>query len=200
MQCPACNHVDHEAAFGKPAKCPRCGAFYDKAVIARARKAEALYQAAEREERKRKVEAVAGPAKQAASLGRSVFLTFISSKLFGRAVLVVAVLGIIVFLVARPASGPAAPTAKAGQPNEYAVIRVGQRAVESRLKDAESAKFRNQFVGKSGIPCGEVNARNGFGGYNGFKRYIASGGGVSVIEGEIPSDQFEETWQRFCAR
>lgn len=200
MQCPACNHVDDDAAFGKPAQCPRCGAFYDKAVIARARKAEALYQAAEREERKRKLEAVAGPAKQAASLGSSVLLTFISSKFFGRAVLVVAGLGVIVLLVTRPTSGPAALPAKAEQPNEYAVIRVGQRAVESRLKDAESAKFRNQFVGKTGIPCGEVNARNGFGGYNGFKRYIASGGGVSVIEGEIPDDQFEATWQRFCAR
>lgn len=200
MQCPACNHVDDEDAFGKPAKCPRCGAFYEKAVIARARKAEALYQAAEREQRKRKVEAVAGPVKQAASLGSSVFLTFISSKFFGRAVLVVAGLCVIALLVTRPASGPVAIPAKAEQPNEYAVIRVGQRAVESRLKDSESAKFRNQFVGKSGIPCGEVNARNGFGGYNGFKRYIASGGGVSVIEGEIPDDQFEATWQRFCAR
>lgn len=200
MQCPACGHVDNEVAFGKPAKCPSCGAFYDKAVIARARKAEALYQAAQREERKRKLEAVAGPAKQAASMSRSVFLSFISSQFFGRAVLVVAVLGMVVLLVARPASGPAALPAKAEQPSEYAVIRVGQRAVESRLKDTDSAKFRNQFVGKSGVPCGEVNARNGFGGYNGFKRYIASGGGVSVIEGEIPDDQFEATWQRFCAK
>lgn len=200
MQCPACNHVDDDAAFGNPAKCPRCGAFYEKAVIARARKAEALYQAAEREERKRKVEVVAGPAKQAASLGRSVFLTFISSKFFGRVVLVVAGLGVIVLLVARPASGPAALPAKTEQPNEYAVIRVGQRAVESRLKDAEAAKFRNQFVGKSGVPCGEVNAKNGFGAYNGFKRYMASGGGISVIEGEIPDEQFEASWQRLCAR
>lgn len=200
MQCPACGHVDNEVAFGKPAKCPSCGAFYDKAIVARARKAEALYQAAEREERKRKVEAVARPAKQAASMSWAVFLAFISSQFFGRAVLLVAVLGVIVLLVARPSSGPSALPAKAEQPNEYAVIRVGQRAVESRLKDAESAKFRNQFVGKSGIPCGEVNARNGFGGYNGFKRYIASGGGVSVIEGEIPDEQFEASWHRLCAR
>lgn len=200
MQCPACNHVDDDAAFGKPAKCPRCGAFYEKAVIARARKAESLHQAAEREERKRRAEAVARPAKQAASMSKSVILAFISSQFFGRAVLVVAVLGVIVLLVARPASGPVALPAKAEQPNEYAVIRVGQRAVESRLKDADSAKFRNQFVGKSGVPCGEVNSKNSFGAYNGFKRYIASGGGISVIEGEIPDEQFEASWQRLCAR
>lgn len=200
MQCPACNHVDDEAAFGSPAKCPRCDAFYDKAVVARARKAEVLYQAAEREERKRKVEAVARPARQAASMSGAVFVAFLRSQFFARAVLVVAVLGAVVLLVTRPAQGPAALPAKTDQPSEYAVIRVGQRAVESRLKDADSAKFRNQFVGKSGVPCGEVNARNGFGGYNGFKRYIASGGGVSVIEGEVPDDQFEASWQRLCAR
>jgi len=192
--------VDDEAAFGSPAKCPRCDAFYDKAVVARARKAEVLYQAAEREERKRKVEAVARPARQAASMSGAVFVAFLRSQFFARAVLVVAVLGAVVLLVTRPAQGPADLPAKADQPSEYAVIRVGQRAVESRLKDADSAKFRNQFVGKSGVPCGEVNARNGFGGYNGFKRYIASGGGVSVIEGEIPDDQFEASWKRLCAR
>lgn len=200
MQCPACNHVDDEAAFGSPAKCPRCDAFYDKAIVARARKAEVLYQAAERQERKRKVEAVARPARQAASMSGAVFVAFLRSQLFARAVLIIAVLGIVVLLVTRQATEPDTLSAQADLPNEYAVIRIGQRAVESRLKDADSAKFRNQYVGKSGTPCGEVNARNGFGGYNGFKRYIASGGGVSVIEGEIPDDQFEASWQRLCTR
>lgn len=200
MQCPACNHVADDGAFGSPAKCPRCGAFYEKAVIARARKAEVLYRAAEREERKRKIEAVSRPAKQAASASGAAFFAFLCSQFFARAVLVVAVLGGVVLLLVRPANSPVALPAKAEQPNEYVVIRVGQSAVESRLKDAESAKFRNQFVGKSGVPCGEVNAKNGFGAYNGFKRYIASGGGISVIEGEIPDEQFEASWQRLCAR
>lgn len=200
MQCPACSHVDDEAAFGKPAKCPSCGAFYDKAVVARAKRAEVLYQAAEREERKRKVEAVAKPAKQAAAISGAALLAFFRSQFFARAVLVVVGIGVVVMLVMRTSSRYDAPSAKAEQPNEYAIIRVGQRAVESRLKDADSAKFRNQYVGSSGVPCGEVNSKNSFGAYNGFKRYIASGGGISVIEGEIPDDQFEASWQRLCTR
>jgi len=200
MQCPACNHSADDGSFGQPAKCPNCGAFYDKAVIARAKKAELLYQAAEREQRKQRVEAMARPAKKAASLSGAVLLAFFQSKLFARALLIVVFIAAAVTLAMRGADHAAEESAQPEQLNEYAVIRVGQRSVESRLKDAESAKFRDQFVGKTGVPCGEVNAKNGFGAYNGFKRYVASGGGVSVVEGEMPQDQFEAVWQRLCTR
>ncbi|MCF6780924.1 hypothetical protein [Stutzerimonas stutzeri] len=200
MQCPACSHIEEESAFGHPAKCPSCGAFYDKAVIARAKKADLMYRAAEREERKRKVEAVARPAKKAASLSSAVLLAFLRSQFFSRALLIVVVIAGALALAMRSGDRPAPSLGKVEQPSDYAVIRVGQRAVEARLKDADSAKFRNQFVGKSGTPCGEVNAKNGFGAYNGFRRYIASGGGVAVVEGEMQADEFEEVWQRFCTK
>lgn len=51
------------------------------------------------------------------------------------------------------------------------------------LKDAESARFRNERLGKVFI-CGEVNSRGASGGYVGFKRYISSPGGVFAIEGD----------------
>lgn len=202
MQCPACSHIADDALFGQPAKCPECGAYYDKAIIARAKRSELMYQAAQRDERRRKIEAAAQPTRRVALMSWSALVALFNSQFYSWALITVVVVVAAVMLAMRGEDRPAPLTTnvKLEQPSEYAIIRVGQRSVESRLKDADSAKFRNQFVGKSGVPCGEVNAKNGFGGYNGFKRYIASGGGVSVVEDEMPVEQFEATWQKLCAR
>jgi hypothetical protein len=50
------------------------------------------------------------------------------------------------------------------------------------LKDSESARFRNERIAKSGALCGEVNSKNSFGGYVGFKRFILAGQGASYLE------------------
>jgi hypothetical protein len=200
MQCPACSYIDDDLAFGDPPKCPKCDAFYGKAVIARAKKAEILFRSSEVEERKRKFNAAARPAKKAVSWSWRLVLALFSSRLFICALVVVSAAIWISMLAGRPADAPAAPPAKTEPPSDYAISRVGQRAVEGHLKDADSAKFRHQFVGKSGIPCGEVNAKNSFGAYTGFKRYMASGGGVAVIEDETFQDQFNESWRQLCSR
>jgi len=48
-------------------------------------------------------------------------------------------------------------------------------ALKNFLRDPESAQIRNQ----SGM-CGEVNSKNSFGGYTGFKRFIASPAIVAI--------------------
>lgn len=40
MQCPACNHSGSTTDFGQPPRCPECDAFYEKALIARAKRNE----------------------------------------------------------------------------------------------------------------------------------------------------------------
>lgn len=57
--------------------------------------------------------------------------------------------------------------------------REGKRAVRAKLRDANSAQFRKVFTefgvykGKRvAISCGEVNAKNAFGAYVGFDRYV----------------------------
>lgn len=57
------------------------------------------------------------------------------------------------------------------------MIVVGQMLVKRRLKDPESAQFGDQWVGgKDGtVFCGFVNAKNGFGGYNGQQLYFGAG-------------------------
>ncbi|GAB3416792.1 hypothetical protein NX774_12075 [Massilia agilis] len=42
------------------------------------------------------------------------------------------------------------------------------------LRDPDSAQFRNEFLGPTGTLCGEVNSKNGMGGYVGFKKFIAN--------------------------
>lgn len=73
--------------------------------------------------------------------------------------------------------------------------RVAREFVQANLKDPKSAEFRNQ---KS--LCGEVNAKNSFGAYTGFKRFIAANEQMVVIEGDgkMPISEFNQVWNQFC--
>jgi hypothetical protein len=46
------------------------------------------------------------------------------------------------------------------------------------MRDPESAQFRNtrRCPGDADMVIGEVNARNGYGGYTGFRGFIVKGG------------------------
>jgi hypothetical protein len=77
-----------------------------------------------------------------------------------------------------------------------------QELIAGRLKDPESATFRNVFVSRlSGTPlvCGEVNAKNSFGGYVGFQRFV-SGGELQVIESDMAPSEMNKAWAQFCKR
>lgn len=66
----------------------------------------------------------------------------------------------------------------------------GEANLVADIKDAGSAKFRDEFVarlpGGNLMLCGQVNSKNGFGAYTGFKRFIASPNpdAPNLIEGE----------------
>ncbi len=79
--------------------------------------------------------------------------------------------------------------------NDGVALSAAQDMVQKQLKDPDSADFRNvRLAGMEttgevhrGWICGEVNARNGFGGYTGFQRFAASieytGGGRISLSG-----------------
>ena len=78
----------------------------------------------------------------------------------------------------------------------------GQEAIKAKLRDPESAQFRNvAFHSASGTPltCGEVNSKNAFGGYSGFERFIAAGDVLTVVESEMADGEMDKMWGRFCA-
>lgn len=77
----------------------------------------------------------------------------------------------------------------------------GQEAIKAKLRDPESAQFRDvAFHSGSGTPitCGEVNSKNGFGGYSGFERFIAAGDVLTVIESEMADGEMDKLWDKFC--
>ncbi|HEU5296697.1 MAG TPA: hypothetical protein VFU71_18085 [Burkholderiaceae bacterium] len=70
------------------------------------------------------------------------------------------------------------------------------------LRDAESARFRGEYLSlaEDGQDpavrslCGEVNAKNAYGGYVGFTRFIANS------EGMMAFDPADPVWAVWCAR
>lgn len=65
------------------------------------------------------------------------------------------------------------------QSQTFSMIERSKEAARKRLKDPASAEFREvrYHEGKEGVPmvCGEVNAKNAFGGRAGFERFVSTG-------------------------
>jgi len=80
---------------------------------------------------------------------------------------------------------------------EIKLQRLVRGFVEKSLKDPGSAEFRNQY----GI-CGEVNAKNSFGGYTGFKRFIAGSEALVIMEGggALSESDFSSLWSQTCSK
>jgi len=52
------------------------------------------------------------------------------------------------------------------------------------------------------VVCGEINAKNGFGAYGGFKRFIAASKTDNIDTGDMSTDdeqEFQSRWNQICA-
>lgn len=67
-------------------------------------------------------------------------------------------------------------------------------AVKETLKDPDSAKFKTELV-SGNIVCGEVNAKNSYGGYSGGRKYMAVDGTITF---ENESKLFPQWWGENC--
>ncbi len=58
--------------------------------------------------------------------------------------------------------------------NREAFLRAAKRSITHSFKDPDSALFRDLYISNKGTPtlCGEVNAKNSYGGYVGYKRFF----------------------------
>ncbi|MBC6982903.1 hypothetical protein [Caulobacter sp. 17J80-11] len=85
--------------------------------------------------------------------------------------------------------------------SDAAVVVGAQKAVKEKLTDPDSAKFRSLSVYRqsSGVKvvCGEVNAKNRAGGYNGFERFI-SAGTTKYTWLEQEADDMNSLWREVC--
>jgi hypothetical protein len=95
---------------------------------------------------------------------------------------------------------PSSPYADVGK--QYAWISAGKDAIRNQLKDPESATFRNvHFYSGGGTPvvCGEINARNGFGGFTGYERFVSAGTVISATESQVEGG-LGLVWDKFCVK
>lgn len=102
---------------------------------------------------------------------------------------ILVVFGIIGSVMPEREETPAQKAAMAKALHEDAI----ERSVKAILKDPDSAQFRH--LGKS---CGLVNARNSFGGYTGFTRFIANPDADAAIETGDNRAAFEKLWRETC--
>ncbi|MEG3116853.1 copper resistance protein NlpE N-terminal domain-containing protein [Salinicola sp. 4072] len=90
------------------------------------------------------------------------------------------------------------------QEADATLISQAQASLKYNLKDPESAQFRDMEInrgqsdGKKQLyTCGEMNAKNSYGGYNGFKPFIAiPGGQVLISDEDLP--ELNEIISDFC--
>lgn len=129
---------------------------------------------------------------------------------------VAVVLGVIVVLGAlssgtHGAKHTPAPHADSAQapapsvPDKAELQASAQRAIRAQLKDPESARFSDVFVHQTKdsltAVCGSVNARNGFGGYDGDKAFFVIGS-IALIQppsGDASFDKFYKLWNAACS-
>jgi hypothetical protein len=100
--------------------------------------------------------------------------------------------------MANSEEAPANPYAD--ETKQYAWLTSSEETVKGLLKDPDSAEFKDvRFYSGGGVPvaCGEVNAQNGFGGYNGFEYFIALGPTTAFLESQV-SGGISKVWNKYC--
>jgi hypothetical protein len=71
-----------------------------------------------------------------------------------------------------------------------AIERIKSR-VKGTLKDPSSADFKDVRISTPGWVCGEINAKNGFGGYVGFRHFVGRDDKAYIDSGTDPHTTLE---------
>ena len=87
-------------------------------------------------------------------------------------------------------------------------IDYGKENLEKSLKDPGSVEYGDVWAGKmigstgesTLVACGYFNARNGFGGMTGMKRFVAGPGGPVLTDQAEISGFLDVVWQQTCVQ
>lgn len=183
MTCWKCGHVRAPDAIAPDWQCPACGVAYNKAdICTRPDRVVAS---------RRRRGARASPINGRLSQLRAVVVRHRLATAF--------VAGAVVVLGAT--AWTYSPWSERSK--DLKVADAGMASVRDSLFDVESARWRDVRVVVKNAPngrlrtlCGEVNAKNRFGGYTGFQRFIATGQiGATFDDGTL---MFEGLYHFFC--
>lgn len=106
----------------------------------------------------------------------------------------------LLFLLVSTCEGPSEEEQPDGE--NITTFGVATRVkVEALLKDPDSAQFRNvvayRHPNAAGyVFCGEVNAKNAFGGYSGHERFV--GNPITAALESMDPKEFQKGWDQFC--
>ncbi|CAI8706763.1 DUF930 domain-containing protein [Pseudomonas sp. IT-196MI5] len=93
-------------------------------------------------------------------------------------------------------------SAQAETTEVYLLKEKARELVRARLKDPDAAKFQklepHKLDNGATIICGEVNSKNGYGGYTGFEKFFSTGSSVR-FKADSPST-FEGVYQAVCSK
>lgn len=99
------------------------------------------------------------------------------------------------------AANPELQRAQIEAEEDREMISQARVLMRRRMKDPESAQFSDVMVVRaSGKPivCGDVNAKNSFGGYTGRKGFVMPKGGVPIGEEDLPQKDWVNLWNQSC--
>lgn len=74
---------------------------------------------------------------------------------------------------------------------------VAEEGVRYYAKDPKSVQFREVVVTDSMV-CGKYNAKNSFGAYAGFQRFVSDGKKTVTLEDDAGRDRMDALWQKHC--
>ena len=79
-------------------------------------------------------------------------------------------------------------------------IRKVKTAIEQSLKDPDSVKYRKIVIASNdgSLICGEFNAKNGMGGYAGYRRFMNFDGDAPGYTADDGSQSFKTSWDENC--
>ncbi len=116
-----------------------------------------------------------------------------------RAVSFVSISGLLLILGTGLAGCDSAENNLSDENRQEIFIMNAKDYVRSRLKDAKSAQFKNVFYSKASgthVICGQVNSKNAYGGYGGYKYFVSGSPELTFFEDEV--DDFAKIWNELC--
>lgn len=83
---------------------------------------------------------------------------------------------------------------------------LAKRKLAALLRDPDSAKYRGVHAYQDYVQgrmvisfCGEINAKNGFGGYTGYERFVATMVIAVTADGMASEQDMDNVWNRLCS-
>lgn len=79
---------------------------------------------------------------------------------------------------------------------QEATIAAAQDSAKRILKDPDSAKFQNLRIAEydgGSVVCGEINAKNSYGGYVGYKQFVAGVSGATILDTSSTYPEINDT-------